>query len=249
MAIPDILGARLIETVKDNDLGGAFLMLGRQSWKGRGRGAGAEVFDETLAKYLPNIDAEDLKNPDDRYSERFFETLGFSSVDSLDFSDFEKASIVQDLGGTLPSELENRFDVIFDGGTCEHVFDLPTAYRNIDKMLRPGGVFISHAPANNWVAHGFYQISPEIVFGFWAQSMGYEVLHCVFQPIRPRAARRVVAITNPLVTGKRPKLKGALPRGMPVIMNFAVRKSKDPVEPKSRVLQSDYVVRWEAARK
>ena len=91
-------------------------------------------------------------------------------MDSIDFSDFEDASIIQDLSAPLPKKLERKFDVIYDGGTCEHIFDLPTAYRNIDKMLKAGGVLIGHSPCNNWVNHSFYQINPEMVYGFWEKT-------------------------------------------------------------------------------
>ena len=135
MAIPDTLAVRLIETVKDNGLSGSFLMLGRQRWIGRRRNRSAVLFDEIIAKHFPDMSEAELENSDNDYSEKFFEKLGFSSVDSMDFSDFENASIIQDLSADLPKKLERKFDVIYDGGTYEHIFDLPTAYRNIHKML------------------------------------------------------------------------------------------------------------------
>ena len=178
MAIPDTLAARLIETVKGNNLDGDFLMLGRQRWVGRRRGRSEMLFDDALAKYLPGTTDADIKNRDDIYCEAFFDLLGFSTVNSMDVSAFEGASIIQDLAGDLDPSLIERFDVIYDGGTCEHIFDLPTAYRNIHRMLRPNGVLIGHSPCNNWVNHGFYQICPEMIFGFWQKSMGYAVLEC-----------------------------------------------------------------------
>ncbi len=155
MAIPDILAARIIEYVIQNDLSGDVAMLGRQRWIGKRRKRSAAMFEQTLETYLPGVLEEDLRNPDDEYSETFWSKLGFDQVDSIDVSDFEDASIVMDLGGAMRPELEARFDVIYDGGTCEHIFDLPTAYRNIHKMLKPGGVLIGHSPCNNWVNHGF----------------------------------------------------------------------------------------------
>lgn len=102
-----------------------------------------------MEKYVPGVSEEDLANPDNECAETFFEKRGFKSVDSMDFSDFEDASIIQDLSAKLPKKLERKFDVIYDGGTCEHIFDLPTSYRNIHKMLKPGGVLIGHSPCNN----------------------------------------------------------------------------------------------------
>lgn len=247
MSIPDILATRLLETIKGNDLTGAFLMLGRQNWIGRRRGASAALFDEALQTYLPGVGPDELKHPDNDYAERFFEHMGFDSVDSLDFSEFEGASIIQDLGGELDPSLHGRFDVIYDGGTCEHVFDLPTAYRNINKMLKPGGVLIGHSPANNWLNHAFYQICPEMVFGFWGQAMQYDVLECSLQPLRPYAARNVVTMSDPRVTGRRPRFRGELTAGLPVLLNYAVRKPLSQDVEGVVVKQSDYAKRWDDA--
>ncbi len=247
MAIPDILATRLIELTKQQNLSGHFLMLGRQDFIGTRRSVSAQMFQEALTEYLPGVTEDDLKNPDDVYADSFFRHLGYDTVDSLDFSPFESASIVQDLGGPLSPDLQNRFDVIYDGGVCEHVFDLPTAYRNIDKMLKPGGVFTAHSPCNNWINHAFYQIGPEIVYGFWARALGYEVIKCELQPLRPWAAKHVVTMSNPLETGKRPRLKGKLPPDVPVLLNFAVRKPVTPVTAADTVSQTDYAKRWDEA--
>lgn len=246
MAIPDILAVRIIEYVKQNDLSGNVVMLGRQRWVGKRRKRSAVLFEQTLEKYLPGVSEDDLRNPGNEYSETFWQKLGFDQVDSMDVSDFENASIVQDLGGDLHEDLHGRFDVIYDGGTCEHIFDLPTAYRNIHKMLKPGGVLIGHSPCNNWINHGFYQICPEMVFGFWEKKLGYEVIECRVQPILPVYANRSVRPTNPNETGKRPRLNRALPDGGQ-ILDYAVRKPAQEVDASGRVYQTDYEGKWNRA--
>lgn len=247
MAIPDILATRLIEIVKENDLSGRIAMLGRQRWVGTRRGASAELFAKAIKTHLPGLEESDLVNPDNEYSETFFEKLGFSKVDSIDYSEFENASIVQDLAGSLPKKLKSKFDVIYDGGTCEHIFDLPSAYRNIHRMLKPGGVLIGHSPCNNWVNHSFYQINPEMVYGFWESTMGYELLHCSLQPLRPAFAKKVVTTTNPNETGVRPRLSADLAAGG-IILNYAVRKPAKEKVAASKVYQSDYKNRWDQAK-
>lgn len=249
MSLPDTLLARLIETVKDNDLGGSFVMLGRQKWVGSRRGNAAKYFTTTLAKYLPGVTEEALKNPDDAYTERFFETLGFSSVDSMDVADFEGASIVQDLSKPLDDSLKGRFDVVYDGGTCEHIFELPTAYKNIDALLKPGGVLIGHSPCNNWINHGFYQICPEMIYGFWERAMGYTVLDLTLQPLLPYFVEQTAKTTNPNVTGIRPRLRGVLPQHSPILLNYAVRKPATAGQGTDGVYQTDYINKWDAPAK
>ena len=245
MALPDTLLARLIEAVKEYDLGGNFLMLGRQRWIGTRKGKSARLLKQVIETHLPEYSEDDLKNQDDIYSENFFRALGFSQVDSLDFSDFEGASIVFDLTQDCPPALEGRFDVVYDGGTCEHIFDLPKAYKNIDAFLKPGGVLIGHSPCNNWINHAFYQISPEMVFGHWEKAMGYSVLELSLQPLLPNFADQVVRTTNPNKTGKRPRLKGKPPKNSPLILNYAVRKPLSTAKQTAGTYQTDYVAKWD----
>ncbi|MEP2531114.1 class I SAM-dependent methyltransferase [Shimia sp.] len=244
MAISDTLAVRIMDVVAEHKLGGNFVMLGRQRWIGKRRKRSAALFDETLGRLYPDVTENDLKNPDDLYSETFFRKIGFDQVDSMDVSEFEDATIVQDLAGELPDDLMGRFDVVYDGGTCEHVFDLPTAYRNIHRMLKPGGVLIGHSPCNNWINHGFYQLTPEMVYGFWEKTLGYEVLQCALQPMLPMFAYRVVTTSNPNKTGVRPRLQGKLPEG-PVILTYAVRKPLEGAgDGSDKVYQTDYQQRW-----
>ena len=77
MSIPDVLGKLLIETTKGHQLGGAFLMLGRQGFVGSRRGVAAQDFAAAIATHLPGLAEDDLRNPDNAYSETFFEKLGF----------------------------------------------------------------------------------------------------------------------------------------------------------------------------
>ncbi len=244
MALPDTLLARLIEVVKKNDLDGSFLMLGRQRWVGTRKGDSAALLKASIERYLPDFSEEDLRNRDDIYSEQFFRVLGFSQVDSMDYSDFEGASIVHDLTGKCPPHLKEKFDVIYDGGTCEHIFDLPTAYKNIDNMLKPGGVLIGHSPCNNWINHSFYQINPEMVYGHWEKAMGYSVLELYLQPLLPNFANLVAKTTNPNQTGKRPRIKGELPKNSPIILNYAVRKPVSKNKESPGTYQTDYVNKW-----
>ena len=68
-----------------------------------------------------------------------FRLLGFSSVTSLDHSDYEGAEIIHDLTTPVPPSLQDRFDFIVDGSTLDNVFDPATTLRNFSEMLRPGG--------------------------------------------------------------------------------------------------------------
>jgi hypothetical protein len=102
-----------------------------------------------------------------------FSAIGFSSLEALDFSDYEGAEHIFDLNSdVLPSRLHHRYDLVYNGGTLEHVFHVPNALMNISKMVRAGGTVVHLLPCNNWVEHGFYQISPTLMFDYYAAA-GY----------------------------------------------------------------------------
>ena len=111
--------------------------------------------------------------------ETLFQSLGASSVDSMDNSDFEGARLVHDLNQPIPADWKGRYDAVIDGGTLEHVFNFPVALRNVMEMVQPGGRLFIHNCANNLCGHGFYQFSPELFFRVLSPANGFQMQHCV----------------------------------------------------------------------
>jgi hypothetical protein len=100
--------------------------------------------------------------------DEFFSMLGFDSVASTDFSDYENPSMTLDLNQPVPVELHEKFDVIFDGGTMEHCFNTFQVLKNIFSMLKKGGRIIHSSPSNNHVDHGFYMYSPTLFADYYS---------------------------------------------------------------------------------
>jgi len=94
-----------------------------------------------------------------------FSALGFDTVHSADYSDFEGADIVLDLNKPVPSKMHDRYDTIIDGSTIEHIFHLPNVQNNIHNMLKVGGRIIHFTPSASFfrVDHGFYMFSPTLL--------------------------------------------------------------------------------------
>lgn len=107
--------------------------------------------------------------------------LGADSVSVLDVSDYEGAEIVIDLNENVPEELHERFDTIFDSGTLEHVFDVPTALANLTAMLREGGRVVLISPASNAIDHGFFSFSPTLYFDYFEEN-GFGECVCFLRP-------------------------------------------------------------------
>jgi hypothetical protein len=118
-------------------------------------------------------------------SRAFFAGLGFEMT-ALDVSDYEGADIVADLNDAgVADRLAARFDLIFDAGTVEHIFDASTAFRTINRLVKPGGVVMHNLPANGFMDHGLWQISPGLLWSFY-QSAGFEVLTSTLLLMGPR---------------------------------------------------------------
>jgi SAM-dependent methyltransferase len=101
-------------------------------------------------------------------AQSFFAACGYRQTRALDVSDVEGAEIIFDLNADdTPAELTGQFDVVFNGGTIEHVFHVPNALSHITRMLRPNGVVVHLNPCHNWVDHGFYQFGPTLFFDYY----------------------------------------------------------------------------------
>jgi SAM-dependent methyltransferase len=158
---------------------------------------------------------------------------------SLDASAFEGAEIVHDLNQPVGENLKQRFDVVYDGGTLEHVFNFPVALQNCMEMVREGGRFITHTCANNWCGHGFYQFSPELFYSVFCEDNGFEVERMIVHAVGPYG--RWYEVANPSEIFSRIELITFYP----VQMLVQARRVKIvPIFAKTPQ-QSDYVTRWE----
>lgn len=234
-----LLGARDL-VAKDARI----VMLGRLTLSVRA-GRQARLLRRDLnALQLPS-DVEEMRQSDG-FSETFLDTVGYPGAETMDMSDYEGATILHDLGQPLPAKLRGKFGVIIDGGTTEHVFDFPQALDNMFHMLAPGGVLISMNGLTGWPGHGFYQISPEMVWRYWQEMRGCTVHRCAAVPFDdPTLPFREVSDTGP--GGNR--FRG---RNMPGrwSLGYVVQRPREPqaaqyTVPKARaVAQGDYSFRW-----
>lgn len=177
---------------------------------------------------------------DDGYSETLWAKLGFGRVEAMDMSDYEGATIIHDLNQPVPPELEGQFDFIYDGGTIEHVFNVPVALVSVFRMLAPGGRFVSVNGMNGWVGHGLYQFNPDLAWTFWRRACGCKMHRCLGV-----ARDENVPDLDFLDVGDygtRLRLKGKLPPTR-VYLYYEVEKMAES-RYDGAVLQSDYLARW-----
>ena len=170
---------------------------------------------------------------EDGFCETFLETIGWPRLESLDFTDKEGAEHVHDLGEPVGDGLRDRFDLVYDGGTTEHVFDIAQAYRNVDAMLTGNGVFVSCLGSDGWFGHGFYQVGPDVPWRFWVASMGYRMLGCWTFPRGGREDPRAIADPTEMSRGAAHRYDA------PQFLFYAVQKTPRDGPP-APVIQGHY---------
>lgn len=158
----------LLELKNSCGFQGKMLQLGRQEI--------CFTYDQ-LKKCAPSLGARlNIREPQGPIDDvALFKALGFDVVHSLDCDDYERATLIHDLNREVPEALWDQYDVIFDCGTLEHVFDLPQALRNIHRMLKKNGLIIHASPSHNFVDHGFYMFSPTLFYDYYAANR-YRIL-------------------------------------------------------------------------
>jgi hypothetical protein len=108
-------------------------------------------------------------------ADRLFNALGTRELSFMDNTPYEGANVLHDLNDPVPGALHERYDVVVDSGTLEHVFNFPVALKSTMEMVAVGGHAIFLTPTNNMPGHGFYQFSPELYHQALSRENGYRV--------------------------------------------------------------------------
>ena len=175
------------------------------------------------------------------YADSLIAALGASHVEALDASAYEGATRLHDLNQPIPTAWHQQFDVVFDGGTLEHVFNFSTALKNCMQMIKPQGRFVSVTMPNNWCGHGFYQFSPELFYRALSPDNGFSVIEIYFADLE---GRRFFKVVDPAAVRDRVQLRSAEP------LFLLVHARRDQVREVFATVpqQSDYVSDWAAGQ-
>jgi SAM-dependent methyltransferase len=175
------------------------------------------------------------------YADGLLNAMGATQIEALDASDYEGATRLHDLNEPVPAAWHEQFDLVFDGGTLEHVFNFSTALKNCMQMVKPHGRFVSITLPNNWCGHGFYQFSPELFFRALSPDNGFAIVEMYFADVEGRHFYRVI---DPAAARERVQLWTSDP------VFLLVHARRDAVRDvfARAPQQSDYVSDWAGAR-
>jgi SAM-dependent methyltransferase len=155
-------GARVVE-IGAQQLSNDFL---------RGAEALEDVFDIFGRTSVPNlgppIDAGEIAGLEQQSdqasaSQAFWEALGFE-YRSIDFGGHRHAYALDLNKDSVPEEWRNRFDLVVNAGTTEHVANQDNAFRVIHDLAAPGGLMLHDVPAAGMPIHGLVTYSMKF---FW----------------------------------------------------------------------------------
>jgi hypothetical protein len=172
------------------------------------------------------------------YGEPLLRWFGTESISSFDISDYEGANCIWDLNQPLPEQYWNRYSLVLECGTLEHIFYLPTALRNVMQMTAVGGYLVLSTPGNNWFGHGFYQFSPELFFSVFQKKNGFELLEMAVNGIDGKLRR----ISSPLMTHRRVEVEHT--GMMRTTLRIIARRISEHIPTNLDTQQSDYLLVW-----
>ncbi len=110
----------------------------------------------------------------------FFDMLGMDEYVDMDKFDTDRPMILHDLNQPVAADLADRFGLVIDGGTVEHIFDVSAVLQNMVRMTRVGGQVMHIATFQP--DHGFYSFSPCLFFDFYAAN-GFEDPECLIMQV------------------------------------------------------------------
>lgn len=204
----------------------------------------SELHDALVEFGGPNDtkNAQRIYQTEDRFCEELLRHLGAKEIASLDASEYQGATVVQDLNHPWPSETKDSYSLVMDCGTLEHIFNVPAALKGSLEAVGPNGHYMCVVPTNNFVGHGFYQFSPEFFYRVLAAANGYTVRTCVIYTDDTIGKWQLVR--DPEQVGKRVTLTNRSPTHIAVLAQRTEICDVFEAMPQ----QSDYVQIWDDSK-
>ncbi len=100
----------------------------------------------------------------------FFAGLGLDDVTYMDIPGSEHPpDLVHDLNQPLPADRLDKYRLVMDPGTIEHVFDMKMCLTNVVRALQIGGIVVHQVPVYMFNG-GYYSINPNVLNDFYARN-------------------------------------------------------------------------------
>jgi hypothetical protein len=118
--------------------------------------------------------------------------------DSIDVCPGLKNTEILDLNfDPLPERMRDRYDVVLNFGTTEHIFNQWNCFEVMHDAAKVGGVVYHQLPASGYLDHGYYCYTP-LFFRELAQANGYKIERLA---VTPAGESRIDALGVPSIGG------------------------------------------------
>jgi hypothetical protein len=161
----------------------------------------------------------------------FFAAIGIRDITSVDIPGSVHApDLIHDLNQPLPAKLLDRFGLLVDPGTMEHVFDVRAGLTNVVRALAVGGTVIHFVPIYSYNG-GYFSINPNVMHDFYTVNGFADVRSFVvmYDRYRPFGGRSRVYRYGPALEGRHALADGDQVRYSPHLLFFA-RKTRPVTE-------------------
>ena len=103
----------------------------------------------------------------------FYESLGIKEYQSIDIN-ADYGATVHDLNKPFEDKSKfNKFDIVTDHGSCEHVFNIAECYRTMHNLAKPGGYIIIAQAV--WKGNGYFKFDESFFEGI-AAANNYKII-------------------------------------------------------------------------
>ena len=139
---------------------------------------GSRLNGEDLDKELERLVYFSTPRPGERTT-FFAEIADLTYIDYLgiDVAPAPKTELLDLNFDSLPFDHHDRFDVVLNFGTTEHIFNQWNCFKVIHDSLAVGGVIYCIVPMSGYMDHGYYCYTP-LFFSDLAKANNYELREC-----------------------------------------------------------------------
>ena len=107
-------------------------------------------------------------------SRHFFSLIGYG-LTIADIAKIRGDELLIDLNEPLDARIRSQpYDLVIDGGTAEHCFNIGQAFKNMAELVKVGGCILHINPASMF-NHGFYNLNPTLYNDFYSDN-GFKLL-------------------------------------------------------------------------
>ncbi len=117
-----------------------------------------------------------------------------ASYTIFDFQTYEGTETIHDFNEPIDRKFYNKYHLLWNGGTLEHIFDIACALKNMTLVTKEGG-FLAHLGPLNMVNHGFVNLCPVLFDNFYAVNNG-TIIRCEVSPLSDTHQTHIIDDAN-----------------------------------------------------